>query len=198
SQWQWLRSSFAKPRFSEPNSSATRPPARSRLRMSCAPSDSNLSGWCNARLPAAVVPTTREQSATASATLPYCSARASNGAAPTAERASRNDASYGFTTRNRRKPRLLMARAAAPMLSGLRVDTNTTQRRSNSDCVGKTLFYRHGGRESRLIRLGFRPLALDVDFCSPLPASFSQRPTPHMTFVENKAKPQSDRAVTER
>jgi hypothetical protein len=30
-----------------------------------------------------------------------------------------------------------MARAAAPMLSGLRVDTSTTQRRSNSAGIGK-------------------------------------------------------------
>lgn len=74
----------------------------------------------------------------ASATLPYCSACASNRAAPTAERASRNDASYGFTTRSRENPRLLMARAAAPMLSGFRVETSTTHRRSNSDGAGKT------------------------------------------------------------
>jgi len=37
------------------------------------------------------------------------------------------------------------------------------------------------------------------DFCSPLPASLSHRPTPHSTFVENKdqtsIRPSGDRAV---
>ena len=59
------------------------------------------------------------------------SAFASSAEAPTAERASRNATSYGFTIRRRAKPKLLMARAAAPMLRGLRVATRTTRRRSN-------------------------------------------------------------------
>jgi hypothetical protein len=33
------------------------------------------------------------------------------------------------------------------------------------------------------------------DSCGPLPASFSQRPTPHTTFVETKAEPKFNRAV---
>lgn len=148
SQWQWLRSSFARPRFSEPKSSATRPPECKCLRISGAPFSSIRSGTCNSRCTAALVPTTNEQSATASPTLEYCSALASNGAAPTAERASRKDASNGFTTRRWRKPMLLMARAAAPILSGLRVDTSTTFRRSKSDGVGKTKSF-YGERSAR-------------------------------------------------
>ena len=34
-----------------------------------------------------------------------------------------HSALYGFTTRSGENPKLLMARAAAPMLSGLRVET---------------------------------------------------------------------------
>src|SRR4029077_9797005 len=147
-QSQWLKASFDKPVLSDPNSNATRPDAR-RLRINAAPSFNLRNGCCNSLRVEAVVPTTSEQSDTASPTLLNCSASASREAAPTAERASRNAGSYGFTTRRCRKPKLLMARAAAPMFRGLRVETSTTQRRSNSDGVGKTLFYRHEGRESR-------------------------------------------------
>src|SRR5713226_3645430 len=72
------------------------------------------------------------QSATASATVLNSSARASSGSAPTAERASRKASSKGFTTRRWKKPKLLMARAAAPMLRGLRGATRMTRRRSDS------------------------------------------------------------------
>src|SRR5579871_1469148 len=92
SQWQWLKSSLDSPRFSDPNNNATRPPVRSLLRITGAASSSSLSGWCSSLFPMAVVPTTNAQSATASATLEYCSALASSGAAPTAERASLKDA----------------------------------------------------------------------------------------------------------
>lgn len=50
--------------------------------------------------------------------------------APTAERASCQEASKGWTTRRSAKPKLAMARAAAPMFRGLRVCTSTTQMRS--------------------------------------------------------------------
>src|SRR5882672_9415174 len=73
----------------------------------------------------------RVQSATASARLLNSSARARRGEAPTAERASRKANSYGFTTRRWKKPKLLMARAAAPMLRGLRGLTKTTRRLSS-------------------------------------------------------------------
>src|SRR5205814_10603558 len=89
------------------------------------------------RWPTAVVPTTIVQSATASATLVYSSAFDNSAAAPTAERASRKAASYGDTTRRLRKPKLLMARAAAPMLRGLRAATRTTRKWSNSDQTDK-------------------------------------------------------------
>src|SRR5205085_3913754 len=69
--------------------------------------------------------------------LLYSSAFESSADAPMAERASRNATSYGFTTRRRWKPKLLMARAAAPILSGLRVATRTTRRPSNSAGTGK-------------------------------------------------------------
>src|SRR5437588_9546023 len=108
--------------------------------MSDAACGKSFSGWCSSRLCPAVVPITSEQSATACATLLYCSALWSRGAAPTAERASRKEASYGFTTRSRRNPRLLMARAAAPILSGLRVETSTTQRRPNSVGMSKIVY----------------------------------------------------------
>src|ERR1700736_599478 len=87
------------------------------------------------------------QSATASATLLYSSALASSADAPTAERASRNAAWYGFTTRRRRNPKLLMARAAAPMLRGLRVATRTTRRRSNSGRADKSDYCKSHRRE---------------------------------------------------
>src|SRR6266853_163048 len=79
----------------------------------------------------------RVQSATASARLLNSSARARRGEAPTAERASRKANSYGFTTRRWKKPKLLMARAAAPILSGLRGATRMTRRRSDS-ALGNT------------------------------------------------------------
>src|SRR5258708_38902660 len=79
------------------------------------------------------------QSATDSATVLNSSARASRGAAPTAERASRKASSYGFTTRRWRNPKLLMARAAAPMLRGLRGLTRTTRNRSSSGWAVGTL-----------------------------------------------------------
>ena len=79
-----------------------------------------------------MVPTTSVQSATASATVLYSSAFASSLDAPTAETASRNAFSYGTTTRKRWKPKLLMARAAAPMLSGFRAATSTTRNRPRS------------------------------------------------------------------
>src|SRR6266852_2353432 len=131
SQWQWLRSSFERPTFSEPNKRATCF-ERSRLRISRAPSSSRRTGCCNSRRPRAEVPTTSVQSATASATLWNSSALARSEEAPTAERASRNATWNGFTTRRRKKPKLLMARAAAPMLRGLRVATRTTRKLSNS------------------------------------------------------------------
>ena len=55
-----------------------------------APYSSRRSGCCNSRCPTLVVPTTSLQSATASATVANSSASCSSGAAPTAERASRN------------------------------------------------------------------------------------------------------------
>ena len=85
-----------------------------------APYSSLRNGCCNSRWPTEVVPTTNAQSATASATVVNSSAEANNGAAPTAERASRNATSYGFTTRSRVQPKLAMARAAAPMFNGFR------------------------------------------------------------------------------
>ncbi len=136
SQWQCVKSSFERPRFSEPNKIATRPPAR----CSCAfgPASGRATSGCfMSRFRPAVVPITREQSATASATLWYCSADCKTADAPTAERASRNDSSKGFTTRNRDSPKLLMARAAAPMFRGLRVETRTTQSWSDSAGVSK-------------------------------------------------------------
>src|SRR5713101_493064 len=132
SQWQWLRSSLERPRFSEPNKRAARLLAR-RLRIRGAACSRRLTGCCGSRRPTAVVPTTRVQSATASARLLNSSARARRGEAPTAERASRKAKSYGATTRRWKKPKLLMARAAAPMLRGLRGLTRTTHKRSSSE-----------------------------------------------------------------
>ena len=80
------------PTLSEPNSNATGPAFSCRL-IARAPSSSRRNRCCNSRRPAAVVPTTSLQSATASATFAYCSAFASNPAAPTADLASRNAAS---------------------------------------------------------------------------------------------------------
>jgi len=62
--------------------------------------------------------------------------------APTAERASRKPAAYGLTRRRCRAPKLLMARAAAPILRGLRGRTNTTTSWSSSEILpGKPPFY---------------------------------------------------------
>ena len=107
--------------------------------------DSSLrrrTGSCKARLRTAVVPTTSEQSATASATESNSWALLSSAEAPTAERASRKPAAYGLTRRRRRVPKLLIARAAAPMLSGLRGRTSTTTSWSSSEIPpGKPPFY---------------------------------------------------------
>src|SRR5882762_895659 len=132
SQWQWLRSSLERPRFSDPNKRATRLFAR-RFRIRGAPCSRRLTGCCGSRRPTEVVPTTRVQSRTASARLLNSSAQARTGEAPTAERASRKANSYGFTTQRWKKPKLLIARAAAPMLRGLRGLTRTTRKRSSSD-----------------------------------------------------------------
>src|SRR5580693_10087755 len=125
SQWQWLMSSFDRPNFSDPKSSATGPAV---LRMSRAPDSRRRNGCCSSRWPTEVVPTTNAQSATAAATVVNSSAEANNGAAPTAERASRNATAYGFTTRSRVHPKLAIARAAAPMFNGFRGATSTTRR----------------------------------------------------------------------
>ena len=124
-QWQWLMSSFDRPNFSDPKSNAIGPAA---WRISRAPYSRRRSGCCSSRWPTEVVPTTSAQSATASATVANSSAEANNGAAPTAERASRNATSYGFTTRSRVQPKLTIARAAAPMFNGFRGATSTTRR----------------------------------------------------------------------
>ena len=52
----------------------------------------------------------------------YSRASARTCCAFTAERASRNATSYGFTSRSSANPKLLIARAAAPMFRGLRGD----------------------------------------------------------------------------
>jgi len=79
----------------------------------------------------AVVPITRLQSRVASATELNSSARARSGAAPTAETASRKAFSYGVTTRRWSAPKLLIARAAAPIFSGLRERTSTMRKFSS-------------------------------------------------------------------
>src|ERR1700751_4127186 len=89
----------------------------------------------------AVVPITRVQSRVASATESCSLAFARSGAAPTAETASRKAFSYGVTTRRWNAPKLLIARAAAPMFSGLRVRTNTIRKfsrlaGSSNRCTG--------------------------------------------------------------
>jgi len=112
------------------------------VRISGAAFSSRTRLCCKSLCPTAVVPTTNEQSATASATVLYTSAVASVAAAPTAERASRNATSYGFTSRRWGTPKLLMARAAAPILRGLRTSTRTTRNRANSAGIDKlSLFY---------------------------------------------------------
>src|SRR5215510_2548167 len=76
----------------------------------------------------AVVPTTKLQSLTAPWTESNSCASAKTDAAPTAETASRKAFSKGVTRRRSSAPKLLIARAAAPMLSGFRVRTRTTRR----------------------------------------------------------------------
>ena len=93
SQWQWLRSSFAKPRFSEPNKSATlasRPqPLADELR-----SLVQQSQWL-VQFPIAGGRGPHHQRAVSHGfgNAVVLLGVASSGAAPTAERASRNDAS---------------------------------------------------------------------------------------------------------
>jgi hypothetical protein len=73
-----------------------------------------------------VVPTTRLESPTASLERTESPAPAPTaGARRRAETASRNAFSNGVTRRKSKTPKLLMARAAEPMLSGLRVRTRT-------------------------------------------------------------------------
>ena len=59
------------------------------------------------------------------------SRRPQNMSTPTAETASWKATSYGLTTRKSSNPKLAMARAAAPMFRGLRVEMRTTQRSGN-------------------------------------------------------------------
>src|SRR5882724_9596651 len=82
-----------------------------------------------------------------SATVLNSSARASSGSAPTAERASRKANSYGFTTRRWKKPKLLIARAAAPMLRGFRGATRTTRRGSDSALADMGNEFTAGGKQ---------------------------------------------------
>src|SRR5882762_4566597 len=118
--WQWLKSSFDNPHFSDPNKTATRPVSM-RFPINRAPSSNPRKGCFISRFPTAVVPTTSEQSATALA-------RASNSPAPTADFASLHAFSYGRTARNSIAPKLLIARATAPTFSGFRVPTSTTHK----------------------------------------------------------------------
>ena len=156
SQLQWLNSSLLRPVFSDPNSNATcgalLPPSawlastmaawsrwagsrRNSARIKGAASASSSSLCCRFRSPTAVVPATRVQSATASATLAQRTARASTSDASTADRAPSNGAANSLTTRSRLKPKSCIARATAPMLLGLRARTSTTHTRSRSCSV---------------------------------------------------------------
>ena len=103
------------------------PPAASRaLRaMIFPPSSSRRMGCSSARGPRDVVPTIKAQSATASASVANSFASRSTCCDLTAERASRKATSYGFTNRSSENPKLLMARAAAPMFNGFLGDTRT-------------------------------------------------------------------------
>ncbi len=131
SQWQWLKLSFDNPHFSDPNISATFPFAIPRR--NTAPANSKLRSGCwISRFPTAVVPTTSQQSPTASATVANSSAFCSTPEAPTADTASRNAFAYGCTTRRCTAPKLLIARATAPKFSGFRVPTSTTRKLSIS------------------------------------------------------------------
>ena len=69
------------------------------------------------------MPKTNVQSATASARVATSIADSSSCGAPTAERASRQCGAWGETMANLEKPKLAMARAAAPIFSGLRGET---------------------------------------------------------------------------
>src|SRR5882762_665314 len=126
-QWQWLKSSFDNPHFSDPNKTATRPVSM-RFPINRAPSSNPRKGCFISRFPTAVVPTTSEQSATASASDANSFARASNSPAPTADFVSLQAFSYGRTARNSIAPKLLIARATAPTFSGFRVPTSTTHK----------------------------------------------------------------------
>src|SRR5713226_9767217 len=126
-QWQWLSESFERPHYSEPKRIATGE-SNNFARMDLAPCAKTLTGCWSCRCRIAVLPTTTVQSATASATVLNSLAAASTGEAPTADFASRNATSYGFTTRNWVAPKLLIARATAPMFNGLRGATSTTRR----------------------------------------------------------------------
>src|SRR5579864_23474 len=127
SQWQCARSSLVSPNFSDPNSRATGAD-RICLRIITDPRPRGRRAWARPRCPSEVVPTTRAQSATASASDRNSSADSRISRAQTADRASRNATSYGFTTRSRENPKLNMARAAAPIFNGLREETRTTRR----------------------------------------------------------------------
>ena len=136
SQWQWLRSSFDKPEFL-------------RAKQKC---DATLIAWRSIqflqngrrailqdleRMLQLTMPDgcgADNQSAVRRHRRPsrVFFALASTAEAPTADRASRKARSYGFTIRKREKPKLHMARAAAPIFRGFRVETRTTQRRSDS------------------------------------------------------------------
>src|SRR5579883_3243668 len=130
SQWQKLNSSFDNPHFSDPNSTATRP-IRILLCSNGDASARSCSGCFNSRFPTEVVPTTSEQSATASAIVANSFAPAITSPAPTADRASLHAFPYGSTARNSAAPKLLIARATAPKFSGFRVRTSTTTRLSS-------------------------------------------------------------------
>jgi hypothetical protein len=125
SQWQWLMSSFERPNFSDPNSSAMGPAALAhQARARFQPAQRMLQLAMAHRSRAHHQRAVRNGIATS---VVNSSAEANNGAAPTAERASRNATSYGFTTRSRVQPKLAIARAAAPMFNGFRGATSTTR-----------------------------------------------------------------------
>src|SRR5882724_9764488 len=139
-QWQWLNTSFERPHFSEPNRIATGA-EESLPRMDLAPFTRSFRGCCNCRWRTAVVPTTMVQSATASATVAKSLAFARTEEAPTADLASLNATSYGFTTRSCVNPKLLIARAAAPILSGFLGATRTTRRSCNFSGLNTAAIY---------------------------------------------------------
>ena len=130
SQWQWLRSSFDRPYFSDPKSNADRrrrPVAAgsAAIRTPAGEWDAAVRDvppkWCP---PPAGSPPPRRRRAR---TLPPPGAAAPRrppSAPPETPRRT------GWTTRSRENPKFAMARAAAPILSGLRVETMTTRRLS--------------------------------------------------------------------